>query len=157
MLALITVLLVAVPPLAGATTLVITSSNSALGNRLLVYDTSGTLLQSVATGGLGGVTGNAGGIAASDDRVGVVNFGSQSVSLFDVGGSSVQLRQVVTTLSRPVSVAFGKDHLYVPGTQFVESHRISGHDVDDAADGFTAWLGPPLTSPSPPVVTHLSD
>ena len=136
--ALITVLLVAVPALAGATTLVITSSNSALGNRLLVYDTSGTLLQSVATGGLGGVAGNAGGIAASDDSVAVVNFGSQSVSLFDIVGSTAQLRQVVTTLSGPVSVAFGKDHLYVLGTQFVESHRIRGHDVDDAADGFTA-------------------
>src|SRR5690242_15507795 len=93
--ALLTVLLVALPALAGPATLVITSSNSALGNQLLVYDTSGALLQTAATGGLGGVNGNAGGIAASDDAVAVVNFASQSVSLFEIVESTVQLRQVV--------------------------------------------------------------
>jgi len=135
--ALLADLIVAIPALAGPATLVITSSNNALGNQLLVYDTSGALLQTAATGGLGGVSGNAGGIAASQDSVAVVNFGSQSVSIFDIVGSSVQLRQVVTTLSSPVSVAFGKNHLYVLGTVFVESHRIDGHDVDGVADGFS--------------------
>jgi len=135
--ALLADLIVAIPALAGPATLVITSSNNALGNQLLVYDTSGALLQTAATGGLGGVSGNAGGIAASQDSVAVVNFGSQSVSIFDIVGSSVQLRQVVTTLSSPVSVAFGKNHLYVLGTVFVESHRIDGHDVDGIADGFS--------------------
>jgi len=135
--ALLANLIVAIPALAGPATLVITSSNNSLGNQLLVYDTSGALLQTAATGGLGGVSGNAGGIAASQDSVAVVNFGSQSVSIFDIAGSAVQLRQVVTTLSRPVSVAFGKNHLYVLGTVFVESHRIDGHDVDGIADGFS--------------------
>ena len=136
--ALLAALIVAAPALAATGTLVITSSNSALGNQLLVFDTSGALLQTAATGGLGGVSGNAGGIAASQDSVAVVNFGSQSVSIFDIVGSAVQLRQIVTTLSNPVSVAFGNDHLYVLGTLFVESHRVGGHDVDAAADGFTA-------------------
>ena len=120
---------------AAASTLVITSSNSPAGNQLLVFDASGTLVQTVATNGLGGVSGNAGGIAASGGAVAVVNFQSQSVSIFDVAGVGVELRQVVPTLSRPVSVAFGKDHLYILGTTFVESHRISGHDVEPAADG----------------------
>ena len=118
--ALLAALIVAAPALAATGTLVITSSNSALGNQLLVFDTSGVLLQTAATGGLGGVSGNAGGIAASQDSVAVVNFGSQSVSIFDIVGSAVQLRQIVTTLSNPVSVAFGNDHLYVLGTLFVE-------------------------------------
>jgi hypothetical protein len=119
-------------------TLVVTSSNNALGNQLLVYDGAGALVQTAATNGLGGVSGNAGGIAASADQVAVVNFTSQSVSVFDIGRSGLQLRQVISTLSPPVSVAFGKDHLYVLGTTSVESHGIHGHDVDVAADGSAA-------------------
>ena len=135
--AMFAVAAMAAPVYAGPGTLVITSSNNPLGNQLLVFDTSGALLQTVATGGLGGVSGNAGGIAASQDGVAVVNFGSQSVSIFDIAGSTLQLRQILTTLSRPVSVAFDKDHLYVLGTLFVESHHITGQNVDGAADGFT--------------------
>jgi hypothetical protein len=95
-------------------------------------------VQTAATNGLGGVSGNAGGIAASADQVAVVNFTSQSASVFDIGRSGLQLRQVISTLSPPVSVAFGKDHLYVLGTTSVESHGIHGHDVDVAADGSAA-------------------
>ena len=119
-------------------TLVVTSSNNPLGNELLVYDGAGALVQTAATSGLGGVGGNAGGIGASDDLVAVVNFKSQSVSVFDILRSGVQLRQVISTLSPPVSVAFGKDHLYVLGTTSVESHRRHGHDVDTGADGSAA-------------------
>jgi hypothetical protein len=117
---------------------VLTSSNNPAGNQLLIYDASGVLIQTAATNGLGGVSGNAGGITATRDSVAVVNFGSSSVSLFDTSDSGVQLRQVVPTLSPPVSVAFGKDHLYILGTAFVESHRITGRDVDAVADGSAA-------------------
>jgi hypothetical protein len=119
----------------GVTTLVVTSSNNPAGNQLLVYDDGGTLMQTASTNGLGGVSGNAGGIAATPDSVAVVNFLSQSVSIFDVTASGVQFRQVISTLSRPVSVAFGKDHLYILGTTWIESHRIAGGDVDAAPDG----------------------
>ena len=122
-----------------ARTLVVTSSNSA-NNQLLVYDTAGTLVESVTTLGQGGVDGNAGGIATQDGSVAVVNFGSQSVTVFSRGVSGFELRQLLPTLSPPVSVAFGKNHLYVLGTTTVESHRI-GHDgVESGADGSVGLL-----------------
>ncbi len=130
----------AAAPASEPSTLVITSSNSPLGNQLLVYDANGSLLQTAATSGLGGVSGNAGGIAATRDSVAVVNYQSQSVSVFDVAGMAVDLRQVIPALSRPVSVAFGKDHLYILGTTSVESHRVRGRDVDAAPDGSAPLL-----------------
>jgi hypothetical protein len=48
-----------------ANAVVVTASNAAT-NQLLVYDTTGKLLQTVPTQGQGGVSGNAGGIATSD-------------------------------------------------------------------------------------------
>jgi len=99
--------------------LVLTSSNTA-ANVLLVYDTRGTLIQSVPTQGQGGVGGNAGGIATQKQLVAVVNFGSQSVSIFGQDGDGFAVRQLVSTVSPPVSVAFGHDHLYVLGTTTVE-------------------------------------
>ena len=120
-------------------TLVVTSSNSA-NNQLLVYDTTGALLGSVPTLGQGGVGSNAGGVATDDDTVAVVNFGSQSVTLFSRGASGFELRQLLPTLSPPVSVAFGKDHLYVLGTTTLESHRIEDDGVGSAADGSVALL-----------------
>jgi hypothetical protein len=120
-------------------TLIVTSSN-ATSNELLVYDTSGTLVQTVPTLGQGGVGGNAGGIATQNDIVGVVNFGSQSVSLFGRSGNGFEFRQAVTTVSPPVSVAFGNDHLYILGTTTVESHRIQDSAVDPSADGVATLL-----------------
>jgi hypothetical protein len=104
-------------------TVIVTSSNTA-DNHLRVYDTAGTLIQEVPTLGQGGVGGNAGGIATSNGTVAVVNFGSQTVSLFSRGDAGFELRQTIPTSSQPVSVAFGKTHLYVLGTTTVESHRI---------------------------------
>jgi len=115
-------------------TLVVTSSNAA-SNALLVYDTSGALVETVSTGGQGGVGGNAGGIATQQGTVAVVNFGSQSVSIFDRHGDGFGLTETVTTVSSPVSVAFGKDHLYILGTTTVESHRLYGSAVDESVDG----------------------
>jgi hypothetical protein len=135
-------LLIATAGHAGAepTTFVVTSSNNPAGNQLLVYDTAGNLIQSAPTGGLGGVAGNAGGIAATRDSIAVVNFRSESVSIFLVTDAGVQLHQVVPALSSPVSVAFGKDHLYVLGTSTVESHRLSGADVESTADGSSSLV-----------------
>ena len=115
-------------------TLVVTSSNRAT-NELLVYSTSGALVQTVPTGGQGGVGANAGGVAASNGTVAVVNFGSQTVSIFDQGAAGFEWRQTISTATPPVSVAFGKDHLYILGTTTVESHRIDGGTIDASADG----------------------
>jgi hypothetical protein len=120
-------------------TVIVTSSNTA-DNHLRVYDTTGTLIQEVPTLGQGGAGGNAGGIATSNGTVAVVNFGSQTVSLFSRGEVGFELRQTIPTSSQPVSVAFGKSHLYVLGTATVESHRIGPDGVEVVADGTAALL-----------------
>jgi len=116
--------------------LVLTTSNAAT-NELVVLDTSGNVLRRLPTQGQGGVSGNAGGIAASRDRVAVVNFGSSNVSVFarDEGGRLFRLERVVPTVGSPVSVAFGHEHLYVLTTTGVESHRAGPWGVSPAADG----------------------
>jgi hypothetical protein len=121
-------------------TRVITSSNNATANALLAFDATGALVQTISTGGRGGVSGNAGGIAADGRLVAVVNFGSQSVSLFGFTHEGLMLTDVVTTLSPPVSVAFGHGHLYVLGTTSVESHKIYGQQVETATDGSATLL-----------------
>jgi hypothetical protein len=119
--------------------LVVTASN-ATQNQLLVYNSSGKLIQTIATQGKGGVSGNSGGIEAEGSLVAVVNFGSQSVSLFDREFNGFSLRQVVPTASSPVSVAFGANHLYILGTTKVESHPMFGSFVSSNPDGVAALL-----------------
>ncbi len=114
--------------------LIITASNAA-ANQLLVYDTNSRLVQTVATGGKGGVSGNAGGIEALGAMLAVVNFGSQNVSVFERSGNGFHLTQLIPAASNPVSVAFGNGHLYVLGTTRVESHRIFGAYVSPNPDG----------------------
>jgi len=120
----------------GRASLVLTASN-ATTNELLVMNTAGTVLQRIPTQGQGGVSGNAGGIAATRDRVAVVNFGSANVSLFerDEGGRRFRLERVIPTLGSPVSVAFGNDHLYVLTTTHIESHRAGPGGVQPGVDG----------------------
>jgi len=126
--------------LLSASPLIITASNNSANNQLLVYNASGTLLQSVPTGGQGGATGNAGGIQVKGGLVAVVNFGSQSVSIFELSGGQFVMKQSIPTLSSPVGVAFGGDHLYVLGTTRVESHAIVGSYVTPSPDGAAALL-----------------
>jgi hypothetical protein len=116
--------------------LILTASN-AVANRLLVYGADGTLLHAIATGGQGGVSGNAGGIAQRHGRVAVVNFASGSVSIFSFlpGHSAPTLAQIVPVGGSPVSVAWSEDHLYVLTTTHVESHAITEFGISDATDG----------------------
>jgi len=113
---------------------VVTASN-ATTNQLLVYNSGGTLIQTVPTGGQGGVSGNAGGIEAKGGLVAVVNYGSLNVSMFELGSDGFTMTQLVPAISSPVSVAFGGSHLYILGTTQVESHRIHGSTVDPIPDG----------------------
>lgn len=133
-------LLVAAPAVYADTdqnALVITASN-ATANQLLVFNTAGRLIQTVSTQGKGGVSGNAGGIETNGDLVAVVNYGSQDVSIFERHDNSFQMKQMVPTVSNPVSVAFGAGHLYILGTTKVESHRLYGSDVSSNPDGVAA-------------------
>ncbi len=123
----------------GRQPLVVTASN-ADKNQLLVYDTAGHLLQTLPTLGKGGASGNAGGVAAWDGQVAVVNFGSKSVSTFERGFTGLRLKYAIPVGSNPVSVAFGHDHLYVLGTTAVESHRLYGRSVSPFPDGVVPLL-----------------
>jgi hypothetical protein len=116
--------------------LIVTSSNTA-SNQLLVYNTHGALIEQSKTGGAGGVTGNAGGIAQNHDLLAVVNFGSGNVSIFQKGGDRVplQLAKVVPAITNPVSVAFGRNHLYILTATHIESHSIDRYGVRSQADG----------------------
>jgi len=113
---------------------VVTASNTP-SNNLLVYNSLGKLIQSVPTGGKGGVAGNAGGIATSRDLLAVVNFGSNNVSIFVRSEEGFRLKQIVPAESGPVSVAFGHDHLYILGSTKVESHQIFEFGVSPGLDG----------------------
>jgi len=122
-----------------ANSLVVTASNAA-SNQLLVYNTAGKLVQTLSTQGKGGASGNAGGIEVDGGLVAVVNFGSNNVSLFQRVGNGLHLIQVVPTVAKPVSVAFGYGHLYVLGATEVESHWMFGPFANSGADGSAKLL-----------------
>ena len=120
-------------------TLVVTASNGA-NNQLLVYDTGGALLQTLSTKGKGGASGNSGGITIRGGLLAVVNFGSQSVSIFERSGKGFAFQQLVSTVSSPLSVAFNRDHLYILGATHVESHRLDEWGVNPNPDGVAVLL-----------------
>jgi 6-phosphogluconolactonase (cycloisomerase 2 family) len=121
--------------------LILTASNSA-ANQLLAYDANGTLVQSLATQGQGGVGGNAGGVSIGAGHVAVVNFGSSTVSVFDIDRDdrSLSLAAVLPTVGSPVSVAFSDDHLYVLTTTHVESHAVTRRGIAPAPDGLVSLV-----------------
>ena len=120
-------------------TLIVTASNT-VANNLLVYDSSDHLIQTLSTEGKGGVGGNSGGIAASQDRVAVVNFGSDNVSVFVRSRRGFRLNQVISTEAGPLSVAFGHNHLYILSAKKIESHEIFDFGVSPGADGVSDLL-----------------
>ena len=111
-----------------SSTLAVVMTNDPTTNQIQVFDAStDTLLQTLSTNGAGGVAGNARGVKQRDNElVAVVNYGSNSVSLFKRNGNGLSLRQTVTTSSAPVSIDFGNDHMYVAGTTTVDSFAIKG-------------------------------
>jgi hypothetical protein len=122
-------------------TLIVTASNTT-NNQLLIYNSQGALLKRIPTEGQGGVSGNAGGIAQNHDRLAVVNFGSGTVTVFakDRERAAFHVEQLISTISSPVSVAFGHDHLYILTATHVESHRIDRSGIQVTADGESALL-----------------
>jgi hypothetical protein len=131
-LASMLVLLMAAATVAqAASPFVVTASNNPTANQLL---------QTLSTKGAGGATGNAGGVQTSNSLVAVANFGSQSVSIFQVGHDGLSLTQVVPAVANPVSVAFGENHLYILGATKVESHAIFGDFVNTNPDGVSTLL-----------------
>lgn len=126
---------------AGSAPLIATASNTA-ANQLMIYTADGTLVQSLATQGQGGVGGNAGGVAAAGHRIAAVNFGSGTVSVFtrESGSSGYRLEELIPTLAGPVSVAFGSGHLYILSGTHVESHAMVRGAIEARADGSAPLL-----------------
>ena len=119
--------------------LFLTATNGST-NYLAVVNTRTHQVSYVATGGNGGVSGNAGGVAVSGEMAAVVNFGSSNVTIFLRRGNSMQATQMITTSSKPVSVAFGHDHLFVLGQTAADSFAVSGNMVSTSADGTVSLI-----------------
>jgi len=112
-------------------TLVITMTNDPDSNALIVVDAkTNQRLQTVSTGGKGGVTGNARGVKQYDGQLlAAVNYKSGTVAIFKREDDRLSLDQLVVPTSLPVSVDFSNDHLYVAGDTTVDSFEIHGHHV----------------------------
>jgi hypothetical protein len=103
-------------------------------NLLAVINTRTHETDYVPTGGIGGASGNAGGVAVSGELAAAVNYGSSNVTIFVRGGNAMQPVQKIPTASKPLSVAFGHDHLVVLEATAAESFPIRGNNVG-ASDG----------------------
>jgi hypothetical protein len=123
---------------AGRDPLFLTATN-ATNNSLVIINTRTKQTAYVPTGGAGGVSGNAGGVAVSGKLAAVINFGSSNVTIFERVGNTMQAIQMVKTTSQPLSVAFGHDHLLVLGQADAESFPVYGTTVG-ANDGIVQLL-----------------
>ncbi len=109
-------------------------------NFLAIVDTRTKDLRYVPTGGSGGASGNAGGVAVQGEIAAVVNFGSSNVTIFARRGNTMSAVEMITTSSKPVSVAFGNDHLVVLGLTAAQSFPVSGNMVSQNSDGSVPLL-----------------
>jgi hypothetical protein len=119
--------------------LLLTATNGAT-NYLAVVDTGTGEVSYVPTGGSGGVSGNAGGVAVMGELAAAVNFGSSNVSIFMRQGNSMQSVGMIPTASQPVSVAFGDGHMVVLGLTTLESFPVTGMKVAPGHDGMTSLI-----------------
>jgi hypothetical protein len=119
--------------------LFLTATNAAT-NYLAIVNAQTKQTTYVPTGGMGGASGNAGGVAVSGEIAAVINFGSTNVTVFVRHGDAMQPTQVVKTASQPVSVAFGHGHLVVLELNTAESFPVFGNTVGASADGSVPLL-----------------
>src|SRR5262245_11915964 len=81
--------------------LFLTATNGS-NNFLAVVNTRTKVTTYVPTGGFGGASGNAGGVAVDGRIAAVVNFGSTNVTIFIRRGDAMQPTQLIKTASQPV-------------------------------------------------------
>lgn len=125
---------------------VLTSTNNASGNDVVVFrlDTAGTaslsLVGMLPTQGKGGAGGNAGILQFRDDLGAVANYGSNSVSelerhddFFSVAGTI----NLAPDCVQPDSVALTGEHLFVVGANCAESHAWPSGSVEGGIVGLT--------------------
>jgi hypothetical protein len=116
--------------------LFLTATNG-ISNYLAVINTKTKEMDFVPTGGAGGASGNAGGVAVEGKLAAVVNYGSSNVTIFLRQGNTMQPTQVIKTSSQPVSAAFGHGHLVVLGVTTAESFTVYGTTVAQTNDGIS--------------------
>jgi hypothetical protein len=119
--------------------LFLTATNGAT-NFLAVINARTMETNYVPTGGMGGASGNAGGVAVQGTLAAAVNFGSTNVTVFVRRGNAMQPMQTIKTSSQPLSVAFGHNHLMVLGQTTAESFPVFGETVATTADGVVQLL-----------------
>ena len=121
--------------------LVITSTNNASANAVVVFrlDTEGTpqleLTETLATGGKGGASTNAGILQFEGQLGAVANYGSNTVSQLVRQGNAIAIGSTIPLApgcTKPDSVALTKDHLFVVGANCAESHAWPWRFVDGA-------------------------
>jgi hypothetical protein len=119
--------------------LVVTSTNSANGNAVVVFrlNTEGTpsleLAQMLKTGGNGGASTNAGILQFKGELGAVANYGSNTVSQLQREGGAIAIGSTIPLASdctKPDSVALTNDHLFVVGANCAESHAWPWGSVD---------------------------
>ena len=120
-------------------TFILTSTNSAAGNAVIVFrleagkSSSLSYSATIPTGGIGGAKGNAGILQFKGDLGAVANFGSNSVTRLaredDYIGAAATIALAPGCL-QPDSVALTRDHLFVVGTSCAESHTWPGGVLD---------------------------
>lgn len=119
--------------------LVVTSTNNASGNAVVVFklNTEGTpsldLAQTLPTGGKGGASTNAGIVQFSGDLGAVANYGSNTVSQLLRRGDAIAIGPAIplaADCTKPDSVALTRDHLFVVGANCAESHDWPWGSVD---------------------------
>jgi hypothetical protein len=115
----------------GRSVFVLTSTNSASGNAVVVFQLnrgatpSLSMVDMLPTGGNGGASTNAGILQFGDDLGAVANYGSNTVSQLVRYDDFIGIGPTIKLASgcmQPDSVALTKDHLFVVGTNCAESH-----------------------------------
>jgi hypothetical protein len=115
----------------GRDTLVVTSTNNATANDIVVFRlTTATvpslsLVSMLPTGGAGGAGGNAGIVQFRGGLGAVANFGSNTVTQLGRDDSSIRIGATIklaTGCIKPVSVALTDHDLFVAGANCAESH-----------------------------------
>jgi hypothetical protein len=128
----------------GRNVFVLTSTNNASGNDVVVFklDSAGTpslsLVDMLPTGGNGGASGNAGVLEFRDDLGAVANYGSNSVSQLVRDDDFIGIGRTIKLSPgcvNPDSVALTDEHLFVVGTNCAESHAWPSGYVDGGVVG----------------------
>jgi len=120
-------------------TLIVTSTNNASGNSVVVFklNTAGTpslqLAENLTTGGKGGASANAGIVQFRGELGAVANYGSNTVSQLVRYGNSIAIGRAIHLAPdcvNPDSVALTDDRLFVVGSTCAESHAWPSGFVD---------------------------